>query len=118
VNRKNGTQSMRISKDLNRGFTLETPLPETDAVNRFIKLFPPRKSISLFDLINHIHERTGFLAAFKPFDGRKINKPEAIYLYAGLLERTTRNNFAKLAEQVGDIDEHRLEDTARMFFAS
>lgn len=109
---------MLISNDPDRGFTLETPLPASDAIDRFAKLFPSPKSVPLFDIFNRINKHTGFLDAFEPFDYRKIKKPGAIYFYAGLIERTARNSFSKLVKQVGDIDKDRLEDTARIFLTS
>ena len=88
----NGVKTL-VSTDRKRGFELETPLPKTDHIERFTKLFP-RKKISLFDVFNSVNESTNFLDAFVPFDFHcRAKKPEPIYFYAALIERTTRNSF-------------------------
>jgi len=101
-NELNGVTTL-VSTDRQRGFELETPLPKTDHIERFTKLFP-RKKISLLDVFNSINESTNFLDAFVPFDFHyRARKPELIYFYAALIERTTRNSFKKIAKKVGDI---------------
>ncbi len=110
-------QTVRVS-DHKRGFELETPLPQTDHMDRFARLFPAQKSISLWEVFNQINQATRFTDAFEPFDfHRKKKRPEAIYFYAALIKRTTRNGFDKIVKQVGDIDQDRLEDTARIFLS-
>lgn len=112
-------QTALISTDHKRGFELETPLPKTDHIDRFTKLFPAKKSISLWDVFNQINQATKFIDAFEPFDfHRNKKRPDAIYFYAALIERTTRNGFDKIVKQVGDIDKDQLEDTARIFLTS
>ena len=61
-------QDVLISTDHKRGFELETPLPKTDDIDRFAKLFPTPKSISLLDVFNSINRATNFLDTFEPFD--------------------------------------------------
>ncbi|MGD9367986.1 MAG: Tn3 family transposase, partial [Desulfobacteraceae bacterium] len=110
----NGVQTL-VSIDRQRGFELETPLPETDHVERFTKLFP-RKKISLLDVFNSIDTATHFLDAFVPFDFHyRAKKPEPIYFYAALIERTTRISFKKIVKKVGDINKKKLDDTSRIF---
>jgi hypothetical protein len=105
-----------ISTDHKRGMELETPLPETDHIDRFTELFPATKSIPLWDVFDQINQVTKFTEAFEPFDSRRnIKRPDAICIYAALIQRTTRKGFDKIARQVGDIDKDRLEDTARIF---
>ncbi len=105
-----------ISTDRKRGFELATPLPETDHIDRFTELFPAKKSIPLWDVFDQINQATKFTDAFEPFDSRRnIKRPDAIYIYAALIQRTTRKGFDKIVRQVGDIDKDRLEDTARIF---
>jgi hypothetical protein len=97
-------QTALISTDHKRGFELETPLPKTDHIDRFTKLFPAKKSISLWDVFNQINQATKFIDAFEPFDfHRNQKRPDAIYFFAALIERTTRNGFDKIVKQVGDI---------------
>ena len=107
---------MLISTDRKRGFSVETPLPETDHIDRFTDLFPAKKSIQLWDVFSQINQATKFVDAFEPFDSdRNRKRPDAVYFYAALIERTTRNGFNKIAKQVGGIDKRQLEDTARIF---
>jgi len=110
-------QDVLISTDHKRGFELETPLPKTDDTDRFAKLFPAPKSISLLDVITSINRATNFSDTFEPFDfDPNTKKPDLIYLYAGLLKHTTRKSLATIAKQVGDIDQSRLEDVLRLYF--
>ena len=112
-------QTALISTDHKRGFELETPFPKTDHIDRFNKLFPAKKSISLWNVFNQINQATKFIDAFEPFDFHHNKKrPDAIYFYAALIERTTRNGFDNIVKQVGDIDKDQLEDTARIFLTS
>ena len=70
-------QNVLISTDQKRGLELETPIPKTDYIDKFAKLFPPQKSISLLDVFNSINQSTNFLNAFEPFDfNHVIKKPE------------------------------------------
>jgi hypothetical protein len=111
-------QAVLISTDPKRGFELETPLPQTDHMDRFTRLFPAKKSMPLWEVFNQINQATRFTDAFEPFDfHRKKKRPDAIYFYAALIKRTTRNGFDKIVKQVGDIDQDRLEDTARIFLS-
>ncbi len=111
-------QDVLISTDHKRGFELETPLPKTDDIDRFAKLFPTPKSISLLDVFNSVNRVTNFLDTFEPFDFYpNTKKPDLIYIYAGLLKHTTRKSLAKIAKQVGDIDQSRLEDVLRLYFS-
>lgn len=110
----NGVETL-VSIDRQRGFELETPLPKTDFVERFTKLFPSKK-ISLLDVFNSINEATNFLDAFVPFDFHyRAEKPESIYFYAALIERTTRNSFKRIVKKVGDIEKETLDETSRIF---
>ncbi len=111
-------QDVLISTDHKRGFELETPLPKTDDTDRFAKLFPAPKSISLLDVFTSINRATNFSDTFEPFDFHpNTKKPDLIYLYAGLLKHTTRKSLATIAKQVGDIDQSRLEDVLRLYFS-
>jgi len=115
--KKRERKSEIIAVDKKRGFELKTPLPENGFIEKFKKLFPKKKSISLLEVFKEINTATDFLSAFEPLGFyRKSKKPDPIYFYATLLERTKRKNFSKIAGESEKLPSRKLKDVFLKYF--
>ena len=110
-------QEILIATDRKRGFELSTPIAKNAYINKFKKLFPKSKSISLIEVLDTINNKTGFINSFIPYDFEpRTKKPEAIYFYAVVIEHTQRKGINKIISKFENLIESKVEKTSHEYF--